>query len=201
MPRRKEYPIFVSHCWDYCTDYNRLENRLNKAKYFKFRNYSVPKDDNFDTKTDRQLEAALRNQIRPAHTVLIIAGMYYKHRKWIQKEIDIALGMKKNIVVVKPRGAQRMPQELQQFPQVVGWNTDSIVHAIRNPKPINPEILRQPKQVDEKERVGGAGSWQNDLTDTPDFTSLQDWIDDPDAPATSRPHVGKNLERRRGVSG
>jgi len=201
MPRKKRYPIFISHCWDYSSDYDRLERMLSKAKYSHFPNCSVPKDDKLDAKTDRQLEAGLRKQIRPANTVLIIAGMYVNHRKWIQKEINIALEMNKNIVVVKPNGAQRMPQELQQFPQKVGWTTNSIVSAIRNPVKVNTQLLNQGKQDEERKPTGIVGSWQNDLTGTPDFTSLQNWIDDSDAPAVNRPRIGKNLERRRGVSG
>lgn len=201
MPQRKRYPVFISHCWDYSSDYDRLERMLGKAKYSKFPNCSVPKDEKFDTKTNRQLEAALRRQIQPAHTVIIIAGMYVKNRKWIQKEIEIALRMKKNIVVVKPNGAQRMPQELQQFPQVVGWTTKSIVQAIRHPIPVNPDQIMQDVQNKDTKQTETVGPWQNELTDTPDFPSLQNWINDPDAPATNRPHIGKNLDRRRGVSG
>lgn len=201
MPKKKRYPIFISHCWDYSSDYDRLDRMFKKAKYSLFPNCSVPKDDKFDTKTDRQLEVALRRQIRPAHTVLVIAGMYVSHRKWIQKEIDIALGMRKNIIVVKPHGAQRMPRELQQFPQKVGWSTSSIVRAIRNPLKLNARTLNQDRNGVEDVPTEAVSPWQKELTGSPDFTSLQDWIDDPDAPAVNRPRIGKNLERRRGTSG
>jgi len=201
MPKKKRYPIFISHCWDYSSDYDRLDRKFRKAKYSLFPNCSVPKDDKFDTKTDRQLIAALKRQIRPAHTVLVIAGMYVNHRKWIQKEIDIAQAMNKNIVIIKPRGALRMPRELQQFPQQVGWNASTIIRAIRNPAKANPRTLNQNRHGEEKVKTEFVSSWQNELSGSPDFTSLQDWIDEPDATAANRPRISKNLERRRGTSG
>ena len=88
MPRLKSYGVFISHAWDYNTDYYRLERMLKKAKHFKWRNCSVPEHDKLNTRSDAQLERALRNQIRPANVVAIIAGMYVNNRKWIQKEIN-----------------------------------------------------------------------------------------------------------------
>ena len=131
MPRLKKYPLFISHAWDHSSDYDSLERHLKDAKRFDCRNCSIPKARGLDTKTDRQLEGKLRNQIRPAHSVLIIAGMYVKHRKWIKKEIEIALSMGKNIIIVKPHGAQKMPRELRGFPQQVGWDTKNIIRAIK----------------------------------------------------------------------
>lgn len=59
--------------------------------------------------------------------------MYVNHRKWIQKEIEIAQYYNKPIIAIRPRGAERMPQELSDIANViVNWNTDSIVEAIRN---------------------------------------------------------------------
>lgn len=201
MPKKKRYPIFISHCWDYSSEYDRLDRMFGKAKYSLFPNCSVPKDDKFDTKTDRQLEAALRRQIRPAHTVLVIAGMYVNHRKWIQKEIDIAQRMNKNIVIIRPHGAERMPRELQDFPQQVGWNTSSIVQAIRNPVKVSPGTIKTESHGKEGAPKETVEPWQKRLTGSPDFTSLQEWIDDPDAYAVNRPRIRKNLERRRGTSG
>lgn len=105
---------------------------LNDASYFSWKNYSVPQHDALDTKTDKELNEALHRQISPCSCVLIIAGMYYNYRKWIQKEIDIANEYGKPIIVIRPRGQVRMPSELisNNYHQV-NWNTDSIVSAIR----------------------------------------------------------------------
>ena len=202
MPRLKKYPIFISHAWDHSSDYDRLIKLLKDAKRFECRNSSVPKTRKLDTRTDRQLERALRRQIAPAHSVLIIAGMYVKHRKWIQTEIDIAMGMHKNIIIVKPRGAQKMPRELQGFPQHVGWDTNNIIRSIRNPISISPECLSQIEQSELGETENATTSWQEEIASSPDFSALQDWLDNPETPAAS-PFMARRkiLEKRRGVSG
>mgnify|MGYP000690184019 FL=1 len=127
------YNIFISHAWKYNSEYYNLEEMLNNAPYFTWKNYSVPQHDALDTKTDRELEEALKRQISPCSCVLIIAGMYYNYRTWIQKEIDIAKTYKKPIIVVRPRGQERMPSELlsDDFYRV-NWSTNSIVEAVRN---------------------------------------------------------------------
>ena len=59
--------------------------------------------------------------------------MYYNHRKWIQKEIDIAKAKGKPIIVIRPRGAERMPYELISDEYIrVNWNSTSIVKAIKD---------------------------------------------------------------------
>lgn len=86
----KIYNLFISHAWDYNSDYYNLVDLLSNYPYFNFKNYSVPQHDALNTKTNWELEEALNRQIAPTSVVLIIAGMYYNNRKWIQKEIEIA---------------------------------------------------------------------------------------------------------------
>jgi len=96
------YNIFISHAWDYNDEYYRLEELLNDADGFEWKNYSVPEHDEIDSTSDEELEEALRNQIRPTNVVLITSGMYVAYREWIQKEIDIALEMNKPIIGIMP---------------------------------------------------------------------------------------------------
>jgi len=106
---------------------------LRKAyPYFVFRNFSVPGHKALAARTNRGLEQELYDQIRPAHAVIILAGMYAAYRYWIQKEIDLAEGLGKPILGVYPWGSQRVPLSVQQAADMmVGWNTGSIVTAIR----------------------------------------------------------------------
>ena len=132
MPPLKTYDLFISHSWDYSAEYVRLTRMLKDAPNFKWRNYSVPKEDPADAGSEAALTRALRRQIRPVNCVLILAGMYAAHRKWIQKEIDIAQELDKPIVGIKPWGQQRIPTAVSSAAKVmVGWNTQSIVRAIR----------------------------------------------------------------------
>lgn len=134
MPDLKTYDLFISHVWrkEENSEYYRLVDLLKQAAYFSWRNYSVPEHDPLGAKTDAQLAAALDRQIRPVNCFLVVAGMYVNYRKWIQREIEIAKSYDKPIVGVVPWGQQRTPTEVQGVAlEMVGWNTDSIVAAIR----------------------------------------------------------------------
>lgn len=125
------YNLFISHAWKYSDDYKKIVEMLNEAKYFSWKNYSVPEHDPFDEEED--LKRALEGQIRPVNAVIIIAGMYANHSDWIEFEVKFAKTSSKPIIVVKPWGQERIPLYLQENATVmVGWNTDSIVKAIRD---------------------------------------------------------------------
>lgn len=137
MPTLKTYDLFISHAWSYHDDYYRIIDLLNRANYFSYRNYSVPKHDPIiDLKTQveiAQLKAALDKQIKPVNCVLILSGMYVNHKYWIQTEIEIAAQKyRKPIIGVIPQGAERIPLEVTRVAkEMVRWNTDSVVNAIR----------------------------------------------------------------------
>ena len=133
MPPLRNYYLFISHAWTSNAEYERLVDMLNKAQYFQWRNYSVPKTDPLQVNTERSLKRKINDQIQPTQAVLIVSGMYFYHREWIQYEIDKALEWKKPIIGIKPFGSQRIPREIAEVADaMVGWNTNSIVSAIRN---------------------------------------------------------------------
>lgn len=133
MPYLRLYHIFISHPWTRTSEYDRLLNFLNSAYYLRWKNYSVPRYYPLDTNSDRELKNALHNQIKPTHIVLVLSGMYAHYRKWIQIEIDIANFYNKPIIGIKPWGQKITPQVVQSVAKtIVGWNTNSIVNAIRN---------------------------------------------------------------------
>lgn len=134
MPNLKTYDLFLSHVWrgSENSEYYRLESMLKSAIFFNWRNYSVPEHDPLGTRTDAELYQKLDNQIRPVNCFVVVAGMYVNSRKWIQREIELAQAYRKPIIGVIPWGQQRVPVEVQQIAhEMVGWNTDSIVNAIR----------------------------------------------------------------------
>jgi hypothetical protein len=136
MPQLKTYDLFISHAWKYNSEYYRLVDMLNAAPNFKWRNYSVPKHDPVldpdDPNDKKTLIKELDGQIKPVNCVLILAGMYVAHSYWIQKEIDIASGYNKPIIGIRPRGQEKVPKAVQDdAKEMVGWNTDSLVNAIR----------------------------------------------------------------------
>jgi hypothetical protein len=79
-----------------------------------------------------KLTDLLNKQVRPVNCVLILGGMYAAHSEWILKEIKLAQDLNKPIVGIYPWGQQNMPLAIQNAAiELVGWNTSSIVSAIR----------------------------------------------------------------------
>lgn len=128
MPELRPYPLFISHAWKHNDEYYSLVKMLDEAPNFKWRNCSVPEHDPLEG----DLQEGLRKQIRPASIVLILAGMYATYSDWIEFEIQFANQSGKPIVGIEPWGSERIPTAVQQAAIVmVGWNTASIVSAIR----------------------------------------------------------------------
>lgn len=95
MPNLKTYNLFISHAWKYGDDYSRVVNLLNYAPYFYYRNYSAPQEKPLliagnDVHNAAEIRSAIIQKIKPVHCVLIISGMYYNNRQWMQFEIDTA---------------------------------------------------------------------------------------------------------------
>ncbi|OFX16365.1 MAG: molecular chaperone Tir [Bacteroidetes bacterium GWA2_31_9] len=128
--------LFISHSWTYGDAYDKLCNLLDNRVYFYYRNYSVPKNDPIHTNgTDKQLQEAITNKIRLCHVILIMAGKYSTYSKWINKEIVIAneaFISPKPIIGIMPWGSQQVSSVVRTHStELVGWNTESIVAAIR----------------------------------------------------------------------
>lgn len=136
MPVLKTYDLFISHSWKYHNEYNRLVRLLNETRNFKWRNYSSPQHDPvIDPNTHvgkEELIRELKEQIRPVNCVLVLSGLYVSYSEWIQKEIDIAKDYDKPIIGIKPWGREKVPRAVQEAAdEIVGWNTTSIINAIR----------------------------------------------------------------------
>ena len=127
------YNIFISHSWSYSDQYNRLIALLEDAPYFKYKDYSVPKEDPIHNAPNRHLlREAIRRQMRPTSCVIILAGVYATYSKWISIEIELAKEMNKKTIAVLPRGAYRTSFVVKESADViVGWNTNSIIREIR----------------------------------------------------------------------
>ena len=138
MPELKNYRIFVSHAWKYGGDYDRLIGLLDKTPYFSYYNYSAPKEKPLNLpKTTRDLSKEiaeqLENKIKNSQCVLVISGMYYNNNEWMQFEINTAIKYNKPIISIIPWGNSYTPTELSNISDIqVGWNSLSVVNAIRN---------------------------------------------------------------------
>ena len=132
----KTYNLFISHSWRYGGQYDRLYSLLRTRRYFAFRDYSVSQYDPIhDAITDAQLRQAIRDQMIRCHVVLILAGVYASYSKWINIEIDLAkrgFQRPKPVIAIWPRGNTLISRKVRQAAdEIVHWNTESIVRAIR----------------------------------------------------------------------
>ena len=127
------YTLFISHSWTYSDAYEKLVNMLDTASYFDYRNYSVPKNDPIhNAPSTAKLREAIRMQMQPASCVLILAGVYATYSKWINIEIELAQSMGKPIIAIEPWGSEKTSLVVKKAAnRVVGWNTNSIVRAIK----------------------------------------------------------------------
>jgi hypothetical protein len=136
MPELKTYDLFISHAWKYGDEYDRLVHLLDSASNFYYRNYSAPKDKPLILRTTSVKDITIRNKIkdkiRPVNCVLIISGMYAQYSDWMQVEIDISQELSKPMIAITPFGGKRSPTNVLLISKLsVGWNTQSIVDAIR----------------------------------------------------------------------
>ncbi len=132
----KTHHLFLSHSWQYGDAYDRLLQLLRARPYFRFKNYSVPKDDPVhNAGTDAALRRAIKNKMAPCGVVLVIAGVYATYSKWINIELDLAqkgFGTKKPVIAIELRGAKRSSDVAKQpADRVVRWDTESVIKAIR----------------------------------------------------------------------
>lgn len=128
--------LFISHSWTYTDAYEKLVSLLESDRNFKFRNYSVPRNSPIHNAPYQwQLKEAIKVQMAPASCILILAGVYSTHSKWINTEIELAktgFSVPKRIIAIEPWGAERTSTVVKKAAdEIVKWQTSSIISAIR----------------------------------------------------------------------
>lgn len=135
MPQLKTYRLFISHSWAYGDAYDRLVSFFNERPNFQWVDYSVPKDDPIHSApNDRALYEAIKNQMQFVNCVVMLAGVYSTHSKWITKEIEIAKKVfSKPLIAVEPWASEKTSKIVKDNADaIVKWQSSSIVTAIRN---------------------------------------------------------------------
>ncbi|MDA7845356.1 TIR domain-containing protein [Rickettsiales bacterium] len=96
--------IFISHSWaNHHPIYQTIVDGLksNNAYNMQVADYSVPKDDPFQTKTAKGLRKELTEQIEPTSVVLILVDDAHTGlSKWMDEELQIARQYQKPIVFI-----------------------------------------------------------------------------------------------------
>ena len=132
----KIHYIFISHSWAYSDAYEKLIALLNRAPYFSYRNYSVPKDNPIhNAPNSTAIYQAIKQQMSGCHVILIMAGVYSTYSAWINKEITIAqkeFANPKPVIGIRPWAQTKVSSVVREASEeIVSWNTNSIVRAIR----------------------------------------------------------------------
>lgn len=128
------YNLFISHAWHRSEHYKKVVEWIDDSN-ITYRNYSVPEENPLHSGNKTKLKEDLTAQIRPASCIIILSGMYASHSEWIEYEINEAVRMGKYIIGVRPWGQERVPVIVQNNADVmVGWNSASIINAIKNSK-------------------------------------------------------------------
>lgn len=130
----KTYNLFISHSWSYSDHYERLKRLLDSSNQFSYRDYSVPKNDPIhNARNEKDLEDAIRNQMKSASCVLILAGVYSTFSKWIKIEIALAKELGKKIIAIEPYGALRTSYFVKSNADEVvrSYRSDSVINAIK----------------------------------------------------------------------
>jgi hypothetical protein len=81
---------------------------------------------------ESELREAIEDQMRLCNVILVIAGKYASYSDSIDMELDVAVEMGKPIIAIEPWGSEATSQRAKKVAtEVVGWNSSSIVEAIR----------------------------------------------------------------------
>ncbi|MFX1392182.1 MAG: TIR domain-containing protein [Promethearchaeota archaeon] len=133
MSPTKTYNIYISLAWTNSDNYNRLVEILNNIRYFHWKNYSAREHDSSEEEITADFSNVLFNQIRHADFIIIFAGMYNTHRKWMEKEIEIANGFDIPILGIKPwEKGQDVPSEVVDATRaILSWKSHSIANYIQ----------------------------------------------------------------------
>lgn len=138
MPALRPRNLFISHSWSYHGAYAKFIKLLNDAPNFRYRNYSIPRNDPVrNARNAPELFEAIKRQVIFCEVVVILAGVYASYSEWIDKEIEIATKVyRKPVLAVQPWGSARTSRAVKvAADRIVKWNTSSIVTAIRELSP------------------------------------------------------------------
>lgn len=128
----KLYKIFVSHSWAYVNDLKSLKNLLEARGYFNVEFTEFPPTDSINSTNAYYVRQRIAERISASNIVIGIAGIYASYSDWMKWELDKAAEKGIPIIGVIPRGQERISSVVSNRAiEIIHWNTESIVSAIR----------------------------------------------------------------------
>lgn len=128
----KFYKVFISHSWKYVDDLKRLQKLLNQRGYFKVEFKEASPDNPIQSERNKYIRLELSHRIKESDVVLGIAGVYASYSEWMEWELNKAIENNVPIIGVIPWGQINISRVVaNRAKEIVRWNTESIVAAIR----------------------------------------------------------------------
>lgn len=133
------YNLFISHSWSYSEQYKKLKELLDSDSDFLYNDCSIPEDDPIhDAPNELLLKEKIKEKMKDASCVLVLAGVYSSYSKWINIEIELAKELNKKIIAIEYWGAENTSTVVKEAADfVVKWNSESIITAIKKVSILN----------------------------------------------------------------
>lgn len=129
----KGYKVFISHAWSYHSELEDLRRLIDARAYFKAEYSEVSRDKPINSVNAPYIKMVLKKKILESNIIIGLAGMYASHSDWMEWELQTAFDNNIPIIGVVPRGAIRISATVSsRAVEIVRWNTESIISAIRN---------------------------------------------------------------------
>lgn len=120
---QKVYKLFISHLDKENDEHNLFLDKLKASYDFNWINSAV---------LDKNSSDDLIDQIKQVDVMIILSGLFSKDAELISQQLNVAMKLKKPIVVIRPYGLENVPSNLEKIAsEVVGWNTPCIVDSIK----------------------------------------------------------------------
>lgn len=128
----KTYNVFISHSWDHVADLMNLRRLLENRGYFHVNFMETPPHDPINSINSTYVKSVIRGHLRDSDVVIGMAGVYASYSEWMKWELDTSIELGKPILGVIPWGQVNVSSVIQaRAKELVRWNTESIVDAIR----------------------------------------------------------------------
>ena len=109
-----------------------LRRLLENRGYFHVFFLEIPPHDPINSSNAYYIKSRIKNNLSEADVVIGLAGLYATYSEWMRWELETARDLEKPILGVIPRGQINVSRIVQNLAdEIVRWNTESIVDAIR----------------------------------------------------------------------
>lgn len=132
MSEQDPIRLYAVHGWSRDEDYSRLFEFIQSADNFFYRAVSDPEAHPATGDGVAARRTAIGDALKEAECVVCTAGAWERFNDWARYTIDSARQLDLPIVAVEHFGPKNMDPRLKGYAaEVVGWDSRSIVDAIR----------------------------------------------------------------------